>query len=66
LLAKHDIAARSIRRLHHPFFKQGVICQNHFFKIQFSSVEKFEGTDVFLILWNSCRAFFVKYLHIFI
>ena len=33
---------------------QNRICQNHFFKIQFSFAEKFEGTDVFLILWDSC------------
>ena len=30
------------------------IWQNHFFKIQFSSAEKLEKTDVFLFLWDIC------------
>ena len=33
---------------------QNKICQNHFFKIQFSFAEKLERADVFLILWDSC------------
>ncbi len=33
---------------------QNKICQNHFFKIQFSFAEKLEKADVFLILWDSC------------
>ena len=33
---------------------QNKICQNHFFKIQFSFSEKLERADVFLILWDSC------------
>ena len=34
---------------------QNKICQNHFFKIQFSFAEKLERADVFLILWDSCE-----------
>jgi len=40
---------------------QNRICQNHFFKIQFSFAEKFEGTDVFIILWDSCVFFTEKF-----
>jgi len=30
------------------------ICQNHFFKIQFSSAEKLEKTEVFPVLCDIC------------
>ena len=46
---------------------QNKICQNHFFKIQFSLAEKLERADVFRILWDSCAVnrFFRKNLLFF-